>query len=106
MHFRSIAALHLAPLSLAAAACAPAEPPAPVPPAPNGPSPATCDATRAQGLVGQKATADSGAQAQRLTGARSLRWGPPGAVFTMDYREDRVNVLYDGAMTITEIRCG
>ena len=40
------------------------------------------------------------------TGATSLRWGPPGAIFTMDYRQDRVNVMYDDNSMITEVRCG
>ena len=66
----------------------------------------TCIAEAAQRFVGNEASSDTGAAILRATGARSLRWGYPGAVFTMDFREDRVNVMYDAAMTITEIRCG
>ncbi len=65
-----------------------------------------CNAQAAQGLIGERASSGTGQRALDLTGARSLRWGPPGAMFTMDYREDRVNVMYDAGMTITEIRCG
>ena len=65
-----------------------------------------CQADPAQALLGQKASAETGARVLAMTGARTLRWGPPGAIFTMDYRTDRVNLLYDAAMTITEIRCG
>jgi hypothetical protein len=65
-----------------------------------------CDADAASGYVGRQATAASGGEILRATGASTLRWGPPGAVFTMDYRPDRVNVMYDAAMTITELRCG
>ena len=40
------------------------------------------------------------------SGAEVLRWGPPNSAWTMDYREDRVNVRYDDEMKITEITCG
>ena len=66
----------------------------------------TCSAAAAQTLIGQKATAETGAQALSLTGAQTLRWGPPGAMFTMDYRPDRVTVMYDEAMLITQVKCG
>ena len=69
-------------------------------------APETCMAEPAQVLIGQRAGSDTGARALKLTGARTLRWGPPGAVFTMDYRTDRVNVTYDESMAITAVRCG
>ena len=65
-----------------------------------------CRADDAHPLVGQKASSETGSRALSITGARSLRWGPPGAMWTMDYRQDRVNVRYDEAMTITEVTCG
>lgn len=65
-----------------------------------------CDAAGARSLVGQKASSETGARVLDLSGAASLRWGPPGAMWTMDYRQDRVNVRYDATMTITEITCG
>lgn len=65
-----------------------------------------CDAGAAQGLVGETASAETGQQALSLTGARQLRWGPPDTAFTMDYRPDRLNVIYDRAMTITQVTCG
>lgn len=65
-----------------------------------------CTAQPGQVLIGQQATAENGARALALTNSATLRWGPPGAVFTMDFRQDRVNVMYDESMTITEIRCG
>lgn len=65
-----------------------------------------CAAQPAQALIGQQATRETGARALSLTGARSLRWGPPGAMWTMDLREDRVNVRYDDRSVITEITCG
>jgi hypothetical protein len=68
--------------------------------------PEACAAQPAQVLVGQQASASTGSRAVTLTGARTLRWGPPNSAWTMDYRQDRVNVRYDEAMKITEVTCG
>ena len=65
-----------------------------------------CDAEPAQTFVGQKADAASGLAIRRATGADTLRWGPPRSALTMDFREERVTVAYDDAMTITRITCG
>jgi hypothetical protein len=65
-----------------------------------------CKADAASALIGQTASSETGARALALTGARTLRWGPPRSVWTMDFREDRVNVRYDDAMRITEVSCG
>ena len=40
------------------------------------------------------------------TGARTLRWGPPRSAMTMDYRQDRVNVMYDDTYKSTQVTCG
>lgn len=56
--------------------------------------------------VGQVATAALGGEMLRASGARVLRWGPPGAMMTMDYRIDRLTVSYDRAYRITSARCG
>ena len=76
--------------------------PRPVPPV-AGPA---CNAAELQNHLGHTATAQSGATLLKLSGARTLRWGPPDSAWTMDYRPDRLNVRYDRAMTITEITCG
>jgi hypothetical protein len=68
--------------------------------------PMTCNAGAAQAYVGRQASQQTGAAIQQDSGARSLRWGPPNSAWTMDYREDRVNVRYDEAMKIVEITCG
>ncbi|MDC8755335.1 I78 family peptidase inhibitor [Erythrobacter sp. sf7] len=75
--------------------------------APNGGAMARmCDAGTVQSYVGSKADATIGAAILTESGARTLRWGPPNAAWTMDYRQDRVNVQYDAAMTIEQITCG
>ena len=68
--------------------------------------PMTCDAAGTQSYVGQRASAEVGAAILKGSGARTLRWGPPRSAWTMDYREDRVNVRYDDAMMIEAITCG
>ncbi|WP_228243005.1 I78 family peptidase inhibitor [Porphyrobacter sp. GA68] len=65
-----------------------------------------CNAAAAAQLVGQSATPALGARALELTGARTLRWGPPDSAMTMDYRQDRVNVFYDRQMRVERITCG
>lgn len=72
-------------------------------PARSGP---VCDATGLQDHLGHTATQQSGAKLLELSGAHSLRWGPPDSAWTMDYREDRLNVRYDHEMKITAITCG
>ena len=73
---------------------------------PPPPVPMTCNAAPAQSHIGKRADQAVGEAILKSSGARSLRWGAPNAAWTMDYREDRVNVRYDGAMTIIEITCG
>ena len=93
------------PLALAATACVTSSPPTGGLEAPEGP-PAACDATEAQQFIGRKASSSIGHSVLDMTGARRLRWGAPDTVFTMDYREDRVNVIYDEQGIITRIYCG
>ena len=66
----------------------------------------TCDAAPVQVHVGKRATGELGAQILAQSTAKTLRWGPPDSVWTMDYRDDRVNVRYDRDMIITTITCG
>ncbi len=75
-------------------------------PVPPPPAPMVCNAAAAQGHIGHSATQGMGTAILKDAGARLLRWGPPGGAWTKDYREDRVNVSYDGNMKITEITCG
>ncbi len=78
----------------------------PVESLPPPPAETTCSADAAQGFVGQTVTPDVGAAILKATGARTLRWGPPRSAMTMDYRQDRVNVMYDDAYKIERVSCG
>jgi len=79
--------------------------PEPAPPV-HGAAVRRCEAGPAQGLVGQRATTELGAEALRLTGARALRWIRPGDAVTMDYREDRLNIHLDGQGRVRSLDCG
>ena len=66
----------------------------------------TCDSAKAQGLIGRARSEGVGAEALRLTGARTLRWIPEGTMVTMDYSEGRVNLHLDGKGKVVRIACG
>lgn len=66
----------------------------------------SCEAGPAQALVGQPATAELGAEAMRLSGARTLRWIQPGQAVTMDFRNDRLNIKLDAENRVEAITCG
>jgi hypothetical protein len=70
------------------------------------PAAMVCNAAQAQHYVGQDATQTIGQAILKDSGARTLRWGPPNGAWTMDYRQDRVNVRYDERMKIVGITCG
>ena len=72
----------------------------------GAPAAMACTADAAKSHIGHDATQAMGDAILKDSGARSLRWGPPGSAWTMDYREDRVNVRYDEKMKITDITCG
>lgn len=59
-----------------------------------------------QRFVGSKASDELGMEILRASGAKRLRWGGEDTAFTMDYREDRVNVIYARDGTIVKITCG
>jgi starvation-inducible outer membrane lipoprotein len=87
----------LAAAALLTAGCATA------PPAEVG---GRCDSAGAQKLIGRAKSAATGKQALRLSGATALRWIAPGAMATMDYRENRVNLRVDPAGRIVKVDCG
>jgi hypothetical protein len=66
----------------------------------------SCDAKKAQGLVGKTRSEAVGAKARRLSGAARLRWIPKDSMVTMDYREDRLNLHLDARNRIVRIACG
>lgn len=67
---------------------------------------ATCNADKAQALIGRPWSDELQPQALKLSGARTLRPIPPGTAVTMDYRADRLNVEIDAGGKVTAVRCG
>lgn len=65
-----------------------------------------CDAAKARGLIGRMRSEAVGAEAKRLAGAAALRWVPMGAMVTMDYRPDRLNIRLDKDGRILSLDCG
>jgi hypothetical protein len=75
-------------------------------PAAETPAPGTqCDANAAMALVGKPADT-AAVEAQRLSGARTVRRYRSGDPVTMDFRADRLNVETDAAGTIVKLSCG
>ena len=89
-------------LPLAACGGAGSDGPAAVSPVTEGP----CRNDGLDRFVGQKASAEIGAELLKASGATTLRWGGPGMAMTMDFRPDRLTVAYDAQMVITAARCG
>ena len=86
---------------------APAEPVADGPPQIHGVTAGhTCNPAGIERFVGQIPDNNTGPAILRTSNAAVLRWAPPRAMLTMDYREDRVTVSLDEARKITKVRCG
>ena len=92
-------------MTMGCAPVPPSEPPEEQVPV-HGSTGRICNAAPAQFLVGREADGELGAEAMRLSGAGKLRWIPKGAMVTMDYREDRLNIELDANNRVTRIRCG
>lgn len=96
----------IAVLALAMTACTPTPPPPAVSEAPEPAAPTTaCNATPIEALLGQRYTPIVQADAQRRSGARTVRVIRPGMAVTMDYRPDRLNIQLDEAGNVAQLRC-
>jgi hypothetical protein len=73
---------------------------------PADPAADSCRREPGQRFVGQRATAELGAEMLRATGAREIRWVPPDTAVTMDYKFGRLTVGYDPSMIVTSVSCG
>ena len=75
-------------------------------PAPTPSLEGKCQTEALSALVGEAATAELGAEALRLSQARTVRWIPPGQAVTMDYRPDRLNIRLDDKNVVQSFDCG
>ena len=90
----SLAALGLAVL----AACAVS--------GPDAPGGGTCDAAGAQFAIGASYDADLAERARQASGSRIARRIEPGRAYTLEFSDQRLNLVTDAAGNITEARCG
>lgn len=88
-----------------AAGCATTPPPEAAQASAKTPPP-ICDAAKAQSLLGHQASTALSSEAMRLSGAGKLRWIAQGAMVTMDYEENRLNIQLDGQNKAVKISCG
>ncbi len=78
----------------------------PPPPAP-APMPTTaCRPDAARALVGREATAANIERLRIDSGATTVRVLKPNSPATMDFREDRLNVMVDDRNFVKEVSCG
>lgn len=98
----------LAPMTLAACSAPVAEAPQGLDAYPEHGATAgkTCRAPDPARFVGKVATSALGTEARDAAGAAVVRWIPPGAVVTMDYRTDRLNITLDARNRVVSLRCG
>ena len=68
--------------------------------------PAMCDAAPAQERVGETYSEALGQQLQELTGATILRAVREGDPVTMDFRPERLTVVWNDEGEIVKISCG
>ena len=89
---------------IANTACAVTPPSEPEVPVHNGGG--SCSERAGASLIGRAADANLGAEAQRLTGARTMRWIRPGDMMTMDYSPGRLNIHLDPRNRVQRLSCG
>ncbi len=92
--------------ALLAMGCAQPAPPAVPAPGATPAQPAECSAQAAIALQGQPFGASLQAQAQRLSGARTVRVIRPGQAVTMDFNPFRLNIELDAEDRVIRLRCG
>ena len=86
---------------LALTACATYAPP------PAGPAePSACRPDGLAQFTGQPASEQLGADIQRVSGARTLRWVAHGMAVTMEFSPDRVTVWLTADNRVERANCG
>jgi hypothetical protein len=70
------------------------------------PAPTPCGAEKLGSLIGTQRSADTAAEAMRLSGATRVRIIAPDTIVTMDYSETRLNLHTDKAGKILNAKCG
>lgn len=90
---------------MASTACAVVPPPKPDVPV-HADDGGSCNERAAQGVIGRPADTALANEAQRLTGARTIRWIRPGDMVTMEFSPNRLNIHLDERHRVSRINCG
>jgi hypothetical protein len=72
----------------------------------SGSNTEACNSKPVERYIGKRFTAVLAEQMRKEAGATLLRTLAEGSPMTMDYRIERLNVIYDEAMLITIVNCG
>ncbi len=88
---------------LALGGCAHAKPVAPVR---FANAPGKCWVEGVQFLVGKQGNSVLASEALSYSGARTIRWIRPKQAVTLDFREDRLNIMVDKHERVTKLTCG
>ena len=96
----------LAAMLLSLTACITQPPAPPSPPAPATPGLGSCDASKAQFLVGYESGLAIQDQARTRSGAATIRTLKPGQAVTLEYNADRLNLSLDAGGRIVRVTCG
>ena len=70
------------------------------------PRPTACKADRVQSLIGREADGRTVRMAQRMARARMVRVLRPGEGATMDFRQERLNIMVSERNRIVSLNCG
>lgn len=82
---------------------APAEPPPP----PQSPVPGqSCSESNLHQFIGRERSPALESEMRRVSGAKVVRWVPPGTAITMDYSGDRLTVSLDSRNWVERLSCG
>ena len=87
-------------VALLLAGCTGGERPRPMP------KPVACKADRVQSMVGREADGRTVKMAQRMARAKLVRVLRPGEAATMDFRQERLNIMVDERNRIVSLNCG
>ncbi|RYD93792.1 MAG: hypothetical protein EOP61_22895 [Sphingomonadales bacterium] len=90
-------------IALAVAGCkSEARPQVPAPAVPG----VECNSNGLESLIGRTRSAETTAEAKRLSGANVVRYLTPGMMVTMEFRADRLNLHLGTDGKIGSARCG
>ncbi len=66
----------------------------------------TCQSNGLAAFTGREANPATGEEILRVSRAHVLRWVPPGAAVTMEFRADRATIHVDANKRIESVTCG